>query len=451
MNKRSLKTKDFDYVWHPFTQMGLYSKSEPIIIEKGKGSYLYDINGKTYLDGYASLWVNVHGHNNKKLNKAIKKQLEKISHSTLLGSSNIPSIELAEKLVNITPNKLNKVFYSDTGSASVEIAIKMAYQYWKNIDKEKYKNKNKFITLENGYHGDTIGAVSVGGIESFHKIFKDLIFENIQVQTPSLYKSSYKNEDEMVYAILNDIERILIERNAEIAGFILEPLIQGATGLYVHPRGFLKSVEQLCRKYNVLLICDEVAVGFGRTGELFACNHENVEPDIMCLGKAITGGYLPLAATLTTQKIYNAFLSDDHGKNTFFHGHTYTGNQIVCSVALENIRLFEKNKLLSHIKRTSKTLEKQLNGLKYHKNVGDVRGRGLMFGVELVEDKETKQPLDIKIVEKMIDNCKENGLMIRNLENVITFVPVLSMSNNEIKKMVNIFRKVLIDTLEGVR
>lgn len=451
MNKRSLKTKDFDYVWHPFTQMGLYSKSEPIIIEKGKGSYLYDINGKRYLDGYASLWVNVHGHNNKKLNKAIKKQLEKISHSTLLGSSNIPSIELAEKLVNITPNKLNKVFYSDTGSASVEIAIKMAYQYWKNIDKEKYKNKNKFITLENGYHGDTIGAVSVGGIESFHKIFKDLIFENIQVQTPSLYKSSYKNEDEMVYAILNDIERILIERNDEIAGFILEPLIQGATGLYVHPRGFLKSVEQLCRKYNVLLICDEVAVGFGRTGELFACNHENVEPDIMCLGKAITGGYLPLAATLTTQKIYNAFLSDDHGKNTFFHGHTYTGNQIVCSVALENIRLFEKNKLLSHIKRTSKTLEKQLNGLKYHKNVGDVRGRGLMFGVELVEDKETKQPLDIKIVEKMIDNCKENGLMIRNLENVITFVPVLSMSNNEIKKMVNIFRKVLIDTLEGVR
>lgn len=451
MNKRSLKTKDFDYVWHPFTQMGLYSKSEPIIIEKGKGSYLYDINGKRYLDGYASLWVNVHGHNNKKLNKAIKKQLEKISHSTLLGSSNIPSIELAEKLVNITPNKLNKVFYSDTGSASVEIAIKMAYQYWKNIDKEKYKNKNKFITLENGYHGDTIGAVSVGGIESFHKIFKDLIFENIQVQTPSLYKSSYKNEDEMVYAILNDIERILIERNAEIAGFILEPLIQGATGLYVHPRGFLKSVEQLCRKYNVLLICDEVAVGFGRTGELFACNHENVEPDIMCLGKAITGGYLPLAATLTTQKIYNAFLSDDHGKNTFFHGHTYTGNQMVCSVALENIRLFEKNKLLSHIKRTSKTLEKQLNGLKYHKNVGDVRGRGLMFGVELVEDKETKQPLDIKIVEKIIDNCKENGLMIRNLENVITFVPVLSMSNNEIKKMVNIFRKVLIDTLEGVR
>lgn len=451
MNKRSLKTKDFDYVWHPFTQMGLYSKSEPIIIEKGRGSYLYDINGKRYLDGYASLWVNVHGHNNKRLNKAIKKQLEKISHSTLLGSSNIPSIELAEKLVNITPNKLDKVFYSDTGSASVEIAIKMAYQYWKNIDKEKYKNKNKFITLENGYHGDTIGAVSVGGIESFHKIFKDLIFENIQVQTPSLYKSSYKNEDEMVYAILNDIERILIERNDEIAGFILEPLIQGATGLYVHPRGFLKSVEQLCRKYNVLLICDEVAVGFGRTGELFACNHENVEPDIMCLGKAITGGYLPLAATLTTQKIYNAFLSDDHGKNTFFHGHTYTGNQIVCSVALENIRLFEKNKLLSHIKRTSKTLEKQLNVLKYHKNVGDVRGRGLMFGVELVEDKETKQPLDIKIVEKMIDNCKENGLMIRNLENVITFVPVLSMSNNEIKKMVNIFRKVLIDTLEGVR
>lgn len=447
-NTKGLKIKDSKYVWHPFTQMGVYTKDEPIIIEKGQGGYLYDTNGRKYLDGYASLWVNVHGHNNKKLNKVIKKQLNKIAHSTLLGSSNIPSIELAEKLVNITPAKLKKVFYSDTGSASVEIAIKMAYQYWKNIDRNKYSEKNKFLTLHNGYHGDTLGSVSVGGIDSFHQIFKDLIFENIQIESPSLYKSKYINEKDMLDSILNSIEDVLSERNEEIAGFILEPLIQGATGLFVHPEGFLKSVEKLCRKYNVLLICDEVAVGFGRTGKMFACNHENVQPDIMCLGKAITGGYLPLAATLTSQKIYEAFLSDNHGVNTFFHGHTYTGNQIVCSVALENIKLFEKVKLISHIQKTSETLKSRLVTLKPHKNIGDIRGRGLMFGVELVKDKQDKVALDIVDVERIVRNCKENGLMIRNLENVITFVPILSMSNKEIKKMVNIFEKALHNILD---
>lgn len=447
MNNHDLVNKDLAYVWHPFTQMGVYSKTDPIIIEKGKGSYLYDTKGNRYLDGYASLWVNAHGHRNKQLNKAIQKQLNKISHSTLLGSSNIPSIELAEKLIDITPQKLTKVFYSDTGSASVEIAIKMAYQYWKNIDKHKYSKKNKFLTLHNGYHGDTLGAVSVGGIDSFHKIFKDLIFENIQVESPSLYQSNYKNEDEMMQAILKQIETILISRADEIAGFVIEPLIQGATGLFVHPQGFLKAVERLCRQYDILLICDEVAVGFGRTGEMFACNHEDVQPDIMCLGKAITGGYLPLAATLTSQHIYNAFLSDRHEEKTFFHGHTYTGNQIVCSVALESIKLFEQQKLISHIQKTSKILSEKLFELKDHKHVGDIRGRGLMFGVELVSDKAYKTPLDIERVEEIISQCKSKGLMIRNLENVITFVPVLNMSVKEIKKMTNIFKKVLISTL----
>ncbi|MDU1713442.1 MAG: aminotransferase class III-fold pyridoxal phosphate-dependent enzyme, partial [Staphylococcus epidermidis] len=264
---------------------------------------------------------------------------------------------------------------------------------------------------------------------------------------PGLYKSKYRNEAEMLNSILNQIEDILSERNDEIVGFILEPLIQGATGLFVHPHGFLKAVEQLCRKYDVLLICDEVAVGFGRTGEMFACNHEDVQPDIMCLGKAITGGYLPLAATLTSQKIYDAFLSQSHGKNTFFHGHTYTGNQLVCSVALENINLFKKKHLIGHIQKTSQTLKQRLEALQPHKNIGDIRGRGLMYGVELVENKSTQTPLDIPTVELIIRRCKENGLMIRNLENVITFVPILSMSNKEIKKMVKIFNKALHQTL----
>ncbi|CAD7358637.1 adenosylmethionine-8-amino-7-oxononanoate transaminase [Staphylococcus sp. HGB0015] len=445
MKHKALVQKDLEYVWHPFTQMGVYAEKEPIIIESGKGSYLYDTKGRRYLDGYASLWVNVHGHQNQQLNRAIQKQLKSIAHSTLLGSSNIPSIKLAEKLVQITPERLKKVFYSDTGSAAVEIAIKIAYQYWKNKDPEKYAKKNKFLTLHQAYHGDTIGSVSVGGIDTFHRIFNDLIFENIQVPCPSFYHSDAESEAAMTARILDQIEKLLQTRGDEIVGFVIEPLIQGATGLFVHPKGFLKAVEQLCRKYDVLLIVDEVAVGFGRTGKMFACEHEDVQPDLMCLGKAITGGYVPLAATLTSQEIYDAFLSHTHAEKTFFHGHTYTGNQVVCAVALENIKLFKKRHLISQIQKTSQTLAQQLHTLSTHPYVGDIRGRGLMYGVELVANKEQKTPLAIESVEAIIDQCKQEGLMIRNLENVITFVPVLSMSNKEIKKMVRIFKKVLLN------
>ncbi|MCO4330615.1 adenosylmethionine--8-amino-7-oxononanoate transaminase [Staphylococcus hyicus] len=447
MNHQTLVDKNLEYVWHPFTQMGVYRQHDPIIIKKGKGSYLYDTKGRRYLDGYASLWVNVHGHCVKRLNKAVEKQLSSIAHSTLLGSSNIPSILLAEQLVDMTPSSLRKVFYSDTGSAAVEIAIKMAYQYWKNIDPVKYKNKNKFITFKNGYHGDTIGSVSVGGIETFHRIFHDLIFENIQVGCPSFYHSQYDTEADLRDALLNQIERLLQTRSDEIVGIVMEPLIQGATGLFVHPKGFLKGVERLCRQYDVLLIVDEVATGFGRTGEWFACDHEGVEPDFMCLGKAITGGYMPLAATLTSQRIYDAFLSDQHGLKTFFHGHTYTGNQVVCALAIENIKLMKERKLIPHIQKASTILDKQLRQLEAHPHVGHIRGRGLMYGVELVTDRKKRTPLPIPTVELIIAECKKRGLMIRNLEHIITFVPVLSMSKREIKKMTSIFKQVLIDVL----
>lgn len=389
MNNEQLVAKDLNYVWHPFTQMGVYRESKPIIIKKGRGSYLYDTNGNKYLDGYASLWVNVHGHNNKQLNRALQRQLKQIAHSTLLGSSNIPSIELAEQLVDITPQSLQKVFYSDTGSAAVEIAIKMAYQYWKNLDAIQYAKKRKFLTLHNGYHGDTLGAVSVGGIDTFHQIFEDLIFENIQITSPSLYQSTYETEETMTKAILKEIEAILQQQADEIVGFVIEPLIQGATG-----------------------------------------------------------GYLPLAATLTSQRIYDAFLSDAHGVNTFFHGHTYTGNQLVCAVALESLKLYKQNHVIQHVQKTSKILHNHLHNLANHPHVGDIRGRGLMYGVELVADKATRQPLSIEKVESIIAECKACGLMIRNLEHVITFVPILTMSKKEIKKMVRIFTKALTTILD---
>jgi adenosylmethionine---8-amino-7-oxononanoate aminotransferase len=436
-----LEQFDKQYVWHPFTQMKSYLEEKPLIIESGKGSYLYDVDGNEYLDGYASLWVNVHGHSDPELNEALHEQIEKISHSTLLGSANVPSILLAKKLVEIWGGNLAKVFYSDTGAAAVEIALKMAYQYWKNIDPVRYKDKNKFISLKEAYHGDTIGAVSVGGMDLFHRIFRPLLFERIEVPAPYVYRmDDYGSEEDIVNYCLQQLEELLSRQHSEIAGMIVEPLVQGAAGIITHPKGFLKGVEKLCRKYNILLICDEVAVGFGRTGTLFACEQEEVQPDIVCLGKGITGGYLPLAATLTTEEIYSAFLGEIHENKTFFHGHTYTGNQLACSVALKNIELIEKRNLVSEVQRKAQKLSGKLQKLYELPIVGDVRQRGLMIGIEIVKDKKTKEIFDRseQIEHNIILEARKRGLIIRPLGPVLTFIPVLAMTDEQLETAVNI-------------
>ncbi|MFJ7974420.1 adenosylmethionine--8-amino-7-oxononanoate transaminase [Peribacillus sp. NPDC096379] len=447
---QNLENWDKEYVWHPFTQMKMYQQNKPLIIERGQGSYLYDIEGKKYLDGYASLWVNVHGHNVPALNEALIHQVHQIAHSTLLGSANVPSILLAKKLAEITPGNLCKVFYSDTGSASVEIALKIAYQYWQNTNLEKYKNKHTFISLDDAYHGDTIGSVSVGGMDLYHRIFEPLLFKRVSLPTPHTYRmTEFDHAEDVKNFCLQRLESLLQEKADEIAGIIIEPLVQGAAGIITHPSGFLKGVENLCRKYNILLICDEVAVGFGRTGTMFACEQEEVVPDILCVGKGITGGYMPLAATITSQKIFDAFLGEKEEHKTFYHGHTYTGNQLSCSVALKNIQLMEETALIEKVQVNASFVKEQLQELYKLDIVGDIRQRGLMVGIEIVQNKETKTIFPIQ--ENKLDNivlaARQKGLIIRQLDQVLTFMPVLAMSQNELEEAIRIIYQSILENM----
>ncbi|NRD79848.1 adenosylmethionine--8-amino-7-oxononanoate transaminase [Bacillus sp. BRMEA1] len=440
-NQQELECWDKEYIWHPFTQMKIYQQKKPLIIEKGQGSYLFDIEGNKYLDGYASLWVNVHGHNVPELNEALMNQVQKIAHSTLLGSANVPSILLAKKLAEITPGNLCKVFYSDTGSASVEIALKIAYQYWKNIDPVRFKEKHTFISLDEAYHGDTIGSVSVGGMELYHRIFEPLLFKRVSLPTPYTYRmTEYGTSHEVMEYCLQRLERLLQEKGDEMAGVIIEPLVQGAAGIITHPSGFLKGVERLCKKYNVLLICDEVAVGFGRTGTMFACEQEEVVPDILCLGKGITGGYMPLAATMTNQKIFDAFLGEKKEHKTFYHGHTYTGNQLSCSVALKNIELIEEIALLEKVQSNAAFVSERLQSLYKLEIVGDIRQRGLMVGIEIVKNKKTKAsfPMEENKLDNIVMSARNKGLIVRQLDQVLTFIPVLAMSQTELDDAISI-------------
>lgn len=439
----SLKELDKLYVWHPFTQMKDWLKEEPLIIEEGRGSYLKDEEGRWYLDGVSSLWVNLHGHHRKELDEAVQEQLGKVAHSTLLGLSNVPSIQLAERLAKISPPGLSKVFYSDNGSTAVEIALKIAFQYWQQKS-ERTKKKIKFISLENAYHGDTLGAVSVGGIDLFHRLYRPFLFDSFRVNSPYCYRCSLsKGYPGCRLACLGELEKVMEREKGNIAALIIEPLVQAAAGILISPPGYLKGVRELCRRYEVLMIADEVATGFGRTGRMFACEHEGVSPDILILAKGITGGYLPLAATLTTEDIYEAFLGEYSEKKTFFHGHTYTGNPLACTVALANLNIFEKEKVLDNLPPKIRFLQDELENFKSLEHVGEVRQKGMMVGIELVADKERKNeyPYEDKIGIKVIQEARKRGLIIRPLGNVIVLLPPLSVSLNELQEIADITRE----------
>lgn len=459
-----LEENDRLYIWHPFTQMKDWIEERPLIIEEGKGSFLKDIYGRWYLDGVSSLWVNVHGHRRKEIDEAIREQLNKIGHSTLLGLSNPPAIELADKLINIAPKpnpkpyktyksnksynpnpELSKVFYSDSGSTAVEIALKIAFQYWQHKGE---KGKTRFLSLNNAYHGDTLGAVGVGGIGVFHDIYGPIIIPSLKAPSPYCYRCELKlSYPSCGLECAEELEKIVSEHKDEIAALIIEPIVQAAAGMLISPPGYLKEVRRICTENNVLMIADEVATGFGRTGKMFACEHEKVCPDIIALAKGITGGYLPLAATLTTQDIFDAFLGEYKELKTFFHGHTYTGNPLACAAALASLEIFEKDKTLERLQGKITFLEERLRPFRELPHVGDVRQKGFMVGIELVKNKETKEPhsLEDKIGIKVILKARERGLIIRPLGNVIVLMPPLSVSLEELGKMVEVIKWAIED------
>jgi adenosylmethionine-8-amino-7-oxononanoate transaminase len=436
--KRHIEMLDKKHLWHPFTQMKEWMREEPVIITEGRGSFLKDITGRWYLDGISSVWVSLHGHGKKEINNAIKEQVDKISHSTFLGLTHPPAVELAEKLIKISPEGLTRVFYSDNGSTAVEIGLKMAFQFWLH---KGVKGKTKFICLTNAYHGDTIGAVSVGGIDVFHSIFSPLLFSTRRAPSPYCYRCEYgKKYPSCKLYCLKVMEKIIKKYHKDTAGLIIEPMVQGAGGMIVFPPEYLRGVKNLCRKYGILLIADEVATGFGRTGKMFACEHEDVRPDILCLAKGITGGYLPLAVTITTERIFKEFLGKFQDLKTFFHGHTYTGNQLGCAAALASLETFKRDQTLRKMQKKIKTFKKGLAEIALLPHVGEVRQLGFMAGIELVKDKKTRTPYSLadKAGWKVCRIAREKGVLIRPLGNVVVLMPMLSISHQELKILVHI-------------
>jgi adenosylmethionine-8-amino-7-oxononanoate aminotransferase len=447
---QQLKEWDHRYLWHPFTQMQEWERESPVIIKQGRGSYLIDTDGKKYLDGTSSIWVNLHGHRHPALDRAIKNQLGKIAHSTLLGLSNPPAIQLARKLVRIAPKGLTRVFYSDDGSTAVEVALKMAVQYWQQRHPEAGQ-KNTFLHLKLAYHGDTIGAVSVGNIELFHSKFTPLLFPTLAADPPYCYRCPLKlTYPSCQMACIDPIEQIVKTRHRELAGFIIEPLVQAAAGMITAPPGYLKRIRELCTKYKVLLIADEVATGFGRTGKMFACQHEGVTPDLMAISKGLTGGYMPLAATLATEDIYKAFLGKYEDFKTFFHGHSYTGNPLGCAVALANLEVFRKEHTLAILRPKIAALTRLLRPLAKLDGVGEIRQRGFMVGIELVKDRATKDayPLEARIGHRVAMAARTHGLLIRPIGPVIVLMPPLTITTNELARMVDIVRLSIAEAHE---
>jgi len=434
---------DREYLWHPFTQMREWVSEDPLIIDRAEGSWLIDTDGNAYLDGVSSLWVNVHGHNRKEINQAIQAQLERVAHSTLLGLSSPPSIQLAERLVKLAPPGLSKVFYSDSGATAVEIALKLAFQYWQHRGEP---GRTRFAYLENAYHGDTLGAVAVGGIEVFHQVFAPLLPHGADRTfcVPGPFDGD--NPEARRDRALRAAAELLEHRGAEIAALIIEPLVQGAAGMLVQPPGYLGGLADLCRRHRVLLIADEVATGFGRTGTLFACEQEGVRPDLLCLAKGLTGGYLPLAATLATEEIYSAFLGERAERKTFYHGHSYTGNALACAAALASLDLFDSEQVLPRVRARAEEMAHLLDThVRPLPAVREIRQRGLMVGIELGTQGRPVPPTE-GLGARVCTAVRRHGVILRPLGDVVVLMPPLCISTTELDHLVTATARAITET-----
>ncbi|MAD80052.1 MAG: adenosylmethionine--8-amino-7-oxononanoate transaminase [Pirellulaceae bacterium] len=429
-----LRRWDREHVWHAFTQMAEY---QPFLIERADGCTLIDVEGREYLDGVSSLWCNVHGHRQPRLDAALQEQLQRVAHVTSLGMSNPTTIRLAKRLVDITPVGLEHVFFSSDGSSAVEVALKMAFQYWRQRDNPRGE-KTKYLAFSNAYHGDTLGSVSVGGVARFHELFRPLLFEVIRMPTPDCYRLPDGSASETACAdYLHELENVLDQHADRVAALIIEPLMQAAAGMVKHPPGFLAGVRRLTRRYEVLMIADEVAVGFGRTGTMFACEQEDVAPDLLCLGKGISGGYLPLAATLATTEIWNAFLGTHADSRTLCHGHTYGGNPLAAAVGLASLDLFHDDAVLDTLTSKIDQLTEHLDRIAQHAHVGDVRQCGMIVGIELVQDRARKSPFPwTQQRGKLVcDFALDEGVWVRPLGDVVVIMPPLSITHDELARI----------------
>ncbi len=443
-----LKQWDREHYWHAFTQMAEY---EPFLIERAEGVFLFDTDGRRYLDGVSSMWCNVHGHNHPRINAAILEQLGRVAHVTSLGMSNPTTVQLARRLAESTQclqamdpeaqvdGPLDRVFFSSDGACAIEVALKLAFQYWRQCEQPQ-PQRNLFLAVGNAYHGDTLGSVSVGGVSRFHAMFDPLLFDVVRGPCPDTYRlpEGVPLENACDH-YLAEYRRLFERFGDRIVALIIEPLVQGAAGMVMHPDGFLKGIRALTREYGVLLIADEVAVGMGRTGRLWACEHESVQPDFLCSGKGLTGGYLPMAATLTTSKIWRAFLGRYDESRSFFHGHTYGGNPLAAAAALATLDLFDEQQTLAGVQTRALELAELLRPLAAMQHVGSVRQRGLIAAIELVRDKRTAEPWpwSERWGHRVCAAALQRGVWLRPLGNVIVIMPPLSINQPELKQLVD--------------
>jgi adenosylmethionine-8-amino-7-oxononanoate aminotransferase len=444
---QELLAKDAAHLWHPFTQMKIWPDEPPLVISRAEGNWLTDSRGRRYFDGVSSLWVTVHGHNHPRIKQAIAEQMERLDHSTLLGLSHPPAVELAAALARACPGGLEHVFYSESGSTAVEIALKIAFQYWQQAGRPE---KRTFVALDNAYHGDTIGAVSVGGIELFHQVYGPLLFPVHRIPQPRCSRCPLGlRRPECDLACADQLDQVLGAHGEEICGLVVEPRVQGAAGMIIQPQGYLARLAEICRAHDVLFIADEVATGFGRTGRMFACELEEVEPDLMSLGKGISGGALPLAATLANRRVYEGFLGEYAEFKTFFHGHTYTGNPLACAAALASLELMEENRVIESLPPKIDRLAQGLAPVADLPHVREVRQQGLMVGIELGRDKTTPYPPEERVGHRAIMACRPHGVIVRPLGDTVILMPPLSSTLEELDLLTSAVGRGISRATEG--